>query len=97
MVMSFVSLHRFFKQGESAEEKASKTAAAREEKMRKVLSALAVLASSSGVSAERGTFLQLVSAVCPKASSSWTLGCDAGPILCDRFTPRLPETPYPMD
>ncbi len=36
-------------------------AAAREEKMRKVLSALAVLASSSGVSSERETFLQLVS------------------------------------
>ena len=36
-------------------------ASAREDKMRKVLSALAVLASSSGVSSERETFLQLVS------------------------------------
>jgi hypothetical protein len=39
---------------------AVQVAAAREEKMRKVLSALAVLASSSGVSSERETFLQLV-------------------------------------
>mmetsp|Transcript_17598 Transcript_17598/g.52868 ORF Transcript_17598/g.52868 Transcript_17598/m.52868 type:complete len:846 (+) Transcript_17598:182-2719(+) len=46
--------------GESAEEKSAKAAAAREERMQKVLRALGVLASSSGVSAERQAFMELV-------------------------------------
>ncbi|CAL8464272.1 g3807 [Coccomyxa elongata] len=47
-------------EGESAEEKACKLAAAKEERMRKVISALAMLASSSGVSSERSAFMDLV-------------------------------------
>ncbi|KAK9807532.1 hypothetical protein WJX72_001831 [[Myrmecia] bisecta] len=47
-------------EGESEEEKSSKLAAAKEDKMRKVISALAVLASSSGVSKEREAFMELV-------------------------------------
>ena len=46
--------------GESAEEHAAREAAAKEERMRKVISALAVLASTSGVSAERADFMGLV-------------------------------------
>lgn len=48
-------------QGESAEEKAAKSAAKREARMQSVLKALGVLASTSGVSAERQTFMDLVS------------------------------------
>jgi hypothetical protein len=47
-------------QGESAEEKAAKAAAKREAKMQSVLRALGVLASTSGVTAERQTFMNLV-------------------------------------
>ena len=46
--------------GESAEERAANEAAAKEARMRKVLSALAALASTSGVAAERGEFMDLV-------------------------------------
>lgn len=46
--------------GESEEEKTTKLALAKEDKMRKVISALAVLASGSGVSTERETFMDLV-------------------------------------
>lgn len=46
--------------GESAEEKSAKSAAARKARMQKVLRALGVLASSSGVSAEREDFMKLV-------------------------------------
>ena len=46
--------------GESAEERAAYNAAAKEARMRKVLSALAALASTSGVAAERGEFMDLV-------------------------------------
>ncbi|KAK9846594.1 hypothetical protein WJX81_007347 [Elliptochloris bilobata] len=49
-------------EGASEEERISKLAAAKEERMRKVISALAVLASSSGVSSERAAFMQLVRA-----------------------------------
>lgn len=47
-------------EGESAEEKAARAAAARENKMRKVISALSALASTSGVSSEREQFMSLV-------------------------------------
>jgi LETM1 and EF-hand domain-containing protein 1 len=47
-------------EGESEEEKMSRLASAKEEKMRKVISALAVLASGSGVSSERDAFMGLV-------------------------------------
>ncbi|KAL3144484.1 hypothetical protein ABBQ32_004224 [Trebouxia sp. C0010 RCD-2024] len=46
--------------GESEEERTTKLAMAKEDKMRKVISALAVLASGSGVSTERETFMDLV-------------------------------------
>ncbi|KAK9786798.1 hypothetical protein WJX73_003279 [Symbiochloris irregularis] len=46
--------------GVSAEEKASRLATVKEERMRKVISALSVLASSSGVSSEREAFMELV-------------------------------------
>jgi LETM1 and EF-hand domain-containing protein 1, mitochondrial len=46
--------------GESAEERAAYEAATKEARMRKVLSALAALASTSGVAAERGEFMDLV-------------------------------------
>ena len=49
-------------QGESAEEKSAKAAAKREAKMQSVLRALGVLASTSGVTAERQTFMDLVTA-----------------------------------
>ena len=49
-------------QGESAEEKSAKAAAKREAKMQSVLRALGVLASTSGVTAERQTFMNLVTA-----------------------------------
>ncbi|CAD7705180.1 unnamed protein product [Ostreobium quekettii] len=45
---------------ESEEERAQKLAAAREQKMKKVLNALAVLSSKSGVSSERTKFMELV-------------------------------------
>ncbi|GAB4818097.1 hypothetical protein N2152v2_005143 [Parachlorella kessleri] len=46
--------------GESAEERSAKVAAAKEARMRKVISALAALASTSGVSNEREAFMELV-------------------------------------
>ncbi|CAD7704609.1 unnamed protein product [Ostreobium quekettii] len=45
---------------ESEEERAHKLAEAREQKMKKVLNALAVLSSKSGVSSERSKFMELV-------------------------------------
>lgn len=45
---------------ESEEERAHKLASAREQKLKQVLSALAVLSSSSGVSGERSKFMSLV-------------------------------------
>ncbi len=53
-----------FPQGESQEEKAAKSAAKREARMQSVLRALGVLASSSGVAAERQAFLELVRHLC---------------------------------
>ncbi|KDD71980.1 hypothetical protein H632_c4060p0 [Helicosporidium sp. ATCC 50920] len=47
-------------EGASAEERAAAAAEARQNKLRKVISALAALASSSGVAAERGAFMDLV-------------------------------------
>lgn len=47
-------------EGESEEEKMSRIAAAKASKMRKVISALAALASKSGVAAEREDFMELV-------------------------------------
>ncbi|KAI8468150.1 MAG: LETM1-domain-containing protein [Monoraphidium minutum] len=46
--------------GVSAEERAAQSAAAREQRMQDVISALAVLASGSGVATERAAFMQLV-------------------------------------
>lgn len=47
-------------QGASAEEKSAKSAGKRQERMQQVLRALGVLASSSGVSAERQQFMEMV-------------------------------------
>jgi hypothetical protein len=67
----------WFLQGESAEEKSAKAAAKREAKMQSVLRALGVLASTSGVTAERQTFMNLVTA--PAVSFVSAIPCPPSP------------------
>ena len=63
-------------EGASEEERMAQAALAKSERMQQVLSALAVLASSSGVASERQQFMELVKdEIGTSSRQQWMPGC----------------------